>query len=144
MSSSITQFLPTLNAALNATSAVLLIAGYTMIRGRRTLRHAMLMLTAVATSTAFLACYLTYHALTGRHPFPPGPLHSMYLAILASHSILAAAVPPMVLLTLWRAYRRQWDKHLRLARWALPIWLYVSVTGVVVYWMLYHLAPGVG
>lgn len=138
---------PLLNATLNGASAVFLLAAYGLIKARRFAAHASMMLAAVVTSTAFLACYLTYHWLRARQGitvtrFPPGALRPVYLTILTSHTILAVVILPLVALTLVRAGRRQWALHRRVSNWAFPIWLYVSVTGVVIYWMLYHVAPG--
>jgi uncharacterized membrane protein YozB (DUF420 family) len=135
--------LPAVNAGLNATAAVLLVIGYLAIRlGRRRL-HAGLMLAAVCISALFLASYLYYHFVeTGGQPtYYSGPpsLRGVYLAILWSHIVLATLIVPLAALTLYRAARDQLARHRRLARWTLPIWLYVSVTGVVVYWMLYEL-----
>ena len=133
--------LPTLNAALNGTSAVLLVFGYRFIRRREIRAHRACMLAAFGVSTLFLISYLTYHYQVGSVRFPgSGWLRGLYLTILASHTFLAALVPPLAIVTLWRAVAERFDKHRRLARWTLPIWLYVSITGVIVYWMLYHLA----
>jgi putative membrane protein len=133
--------LPTVNAALNAASAVLLFAGWRAIRAGRRDVHRALMLSAFGSSTLFLASYLTRVALTGTHRFPgSGLLRAAYLAVLASHTLLAVAALPLVLRTLFLALRERLPEHRRIARWTLPIWLYVSVTGVVVYVMLYHLA----
>lgn len=137
---------PPLNASLNGASAVFLVIGYGFIKGRRFAAHATMMIAAFLTSTLFLACYLTYHYLRFRQKifvtrFPPSPLRPLYFAILISHSILAAVIVPMVLITLWHATRRSWPRHRALALWTFPLWLYVSVTGVVIYWMLYHVAP---
>lgn len=134
--------LPSVNATLNATSALLLVLGFRAIRaGRRETHHAF-MLAAVASSILFLAGYLTRIALTGTHRFPgEGALRAAYLAVLGSHTLLAALAVPLVLRTLFLAFRARFPDHRRLARWTLPVWLYVSVTGVVVYVMLYHLAP---
>ena len=132
--------LPAVNACLNATSAVLLVAGYRAIRAGRRETHQRLMLAAFSVSVLFLVCYLIYHAQVGSVPFQgQGPVRKVYFAILISHTILAALVPPLAGVTLYRAWKGRFDKHRRLARIALPVWLYVSVTGVVVYWMLYHL-----
>ena len=132
---------PALNASLNATTAVLVGTGYGLIRARRVALHRACMLAAFATSTAFLACYLWYHAHMGSKHFPgSGVSRAAYLAILGSHTVLAAVTVPLVLVTLWRGLRNVHPQHERLARWTLPIWLYVSVTGVVVYWMLYRVA----
>jgi len=132
--------LPTVNAALNATSAVLLFAGWRAIRAGRRDVHRALMLCACGSSTLFLASYLTRIALTGTHRFPgTGLLRAAYLVVLGSHTVLAVAALPLVLRTLFLALRERFPEHRRIARWTLPIWLYVSVTGVVVYVMLYHL-----
>jgi putative membrane protein len=139
------EVLPSVNAALNGTSAVLALAGWIAIRrGRREL-HRALMLAAVSASALFLVSYLTRVALTGTHRFPgSGWAKALYLAVLASHTVLAAAAAPMVLRTLFLALRDRLPEHRRLARWTLPVWLYVSVTGVIVYLALYHLAPALG
>jgi uncharacterized membrane protein YozB (DUF420 family) len=132
--------LPAVNATLNATSAVFLLAGYVMIRSRRTELHKKCMLAALASSALFLTCYVVYHANTGSRPFPgQGPARLAYFAILITHVILAAAILPLALTTASRGLRAQYDRHVRIARWTLPIWLYVSVTGVVIYLMLYQL-----
>jgi len=135
--------LPTLNAALNATSGVLLVAGWRAIRaGRRVERHRRLMLAALAVSTAFLAGYLVRVALTGTHRWPGGGVaRTVYLTVLLSHTALAALVPPLVAVTLWLARKGRFPAHRRVARWTFPIWAYVSATGVLVYLMLYQLAP---
>ena len=132
--------LPALNATLNAIAASLLTLGYVMIRRRRIEAHRRLMLAAFATSALFLISYLVYHANVGSRPFPgQGPIRAVYLAILLTHIVLAAAILPMALITLSRALRERFDRHVAIARWTLPIWLYVSVTGVIVYVMLYRL-----
>jgi len=132
--------LPTLNASLNATAAVLLVAGYLMIRRGRREAHRRLMLAAFTVSTLFLVSYLVYHFEVGSVRFTKtGPIRTLYFAILISHTVLAAAVPPLAVLALWRALRGRLEAHRRIARWTLPIWLYVSATGVAVYWMLYRL-----
>lgn len=132
--------MPAINAALNGTSAVLLTAGYLFIRRRRIAAHKACMLSAFATSAIFLACYLVYHYHVGHVEFQgTSPVRLVYLAILASHVLLAFLVLPLSLTTLYHAFRNNLDRHRRIARWTLPIWLYVSVTGVVVYWMLYGL-----
>jgi protein SCO1/2/putative membrane protein len=134
-------WLPTVNAALNATSAVLITVGYSFIRRRRMKPHVFCMLGAVLISSLFLTSYLYYHYFHGATPFPgSGWTRPVYFSILISHTILAALVAPMVLTTLFFALRGQFQRHRRIARWTLPIWLYVSVTGVVVYWFLYHFA----
>ncbi len=132
--------LPTINASLNALSAILLLAGWRAIRARRRERHRALMLSALASSTLFLVGYLSRLALTGTHRFPgAGAARVAYLAVLGSHTLLAAAALPLVLGTLHLALRGRFQAHRRLAGWTFPVWLYVSATGVVVYLMLYHL-----
>ena len=132
--------LPLLNAFLNSLSAVLLCSGYIAIRYRCVALHKTCMLSAVGTSTLFLMSYLTYHYHAGSKPFTgQGSIRLVYFTILISHTILAAVIVPLVLLTLTRAWKAQWTRHRRLARWTLPLWLYVSVTGVVIYFMLYQL-----
>lgn len=132
--------LPAVNASLNALSATFLVAGYWMVRQRRIGAHRACMLAALACSILFLASYLFYHSQVGSMRFQgTGLLRTFYLAVLLTHSALAAAVPILAAITLTRALRGRFDKHVAIARWTLPIWLYVSVTGVLVYWMLYHL-----
>lgn len=130
---------PALNAALNGTAAVLLLAGYTFIRRRQVTAHRICMVAAFLTSTAFLISYLMYHARVGSVPFQgQGWIRPVYFFILFTHIVLAAAIVPLALVTLSRALREQFDRHKRIARWTLPLWLYVSVTGVVIYFLLYH------
>ena len=132
--------LPALNAMLNTTSALLLLRGYVLIRQRRMEAHKKTMLAACTTSALFLASYLVYHYNVGSVRFTgTGAVRVVYLSILLTHTVLAAVVAPMALLTLHRAWTGKLDRHRRLAKITLPIWLYVSVTGVVVYLMLYHL-----
>jgi putative membrane protein len=132
--------LPALNAFLNATSAALLASGYRMIRAGRRETHRRLMLAAFATSTLFLISYLTYHFQVGSVRFQKtGWIRMLYFGVLVTHTVLAAAVPPLALVTLYRAAKGRFESHRRIARITLPVWLYVSVTGVVVYVMLYHL-----
>ena len=135
--------LPTVNAVLNATSAVLLTAGYVAIRRRRVAAHKFCMLTALGVSVAFLASYLYYHLVVkGGEPTRftgEGCVRGAYLAILGTHTVLAAVAAPLAVATAYLGLRGRLARHVRLARWTLPIWLYVSVTGVVVYTMLYHL-----
>ena len=132
--------LPSINAFLNATAAVLLVWGYTLIRRKRIETHRKVMTAAFVTSCLFLICYLVYHAQVGSKHFEhTGPIRTVYLSILGTHTILAAAVPVLAIITLRRGLAGRYDRHRRIARWTLPIWLYVSVTGVVVYVMLYHL-----
>jgi len=132
--------LPLVNASLNGIATVLLLVGYVCIRQRRIAAHRAAMVSAFATSVLFLISYLVYHAHAGSRPFPgQGPIRVVYFVILISHIILAATIPPLAGITVWRAYRRRFDRHMKIARWTLPLWLYVSVTGIVVYWMLYQL-----
>ena len=132
--------LPALNATLNGISAILIVIGYVLIRRGQRTWHKRFMLSALVSSTAFLASYVTYHAHIGSKPFPgTGPIRVIYFAILIPHVILAAVIVPLVLMTTTRALRAQFDRHVAIARWTLPLWLYVSVTGVVVYVMLYQL-----
>jgi putative membrane protein len=136
--------LPAVNAFLNATSAVLVVLAYRAIRRLEIQRHRALMLSAAATSALFLVSYLTYHAQVGSvHFTAQGLPRAVYFAVLVSHTILAVVTLPLVLRTLYLGLKRRDDRHRRIARWTLPIWLYVSVTGVVVYIMLYHLYPPV-
>jgi putative membrane protein len=132
--------LATLNAALNATSAVLLASGYAMIRRRRIAAHRAFMIAAWIVSVMFLASYTVYHVFAGSRPYAgTGWLRGVYFVILISHVVLAAAVVPLAVTTLVRGLASRFEAHVRIARWTLPIWLYVSVTGVVVYVMLYRL-----
>lgn len=132
--------LPTLNASLNGIAAALLIWGWTLIRRKRIETHRRVMLAAFGVSVLFLISYLVYHYTVGSVRFQKtGTIRTVYLSILLTHTILAAAVPFLATITLVRGLRQKYDKHRRIARWTLPIWLYVSVTGVVVYWMLYRL-----
>lgn len=131
--------LPHVNAVLNATSAVLLSLGYLQIRSGRRNAHRACMIAAVVTSTLFLVSYVFYHLQVGSVPYNGhGPMRSVYYAILISHVLLAVAIIPLVIVTLARALRERFDTHRRLARVTLPLWGYVSVTGVLVYWMLYR------
>jgi putative membrane protein len=132
--------LPAVNATLNATAAVLLTWGYILIRRRHIAAHRKVMMAAFATSSVFLCCYLIYHYNVGSVRFPrTGTIRIVYLSILATHTALAATVPPLAVVTLSRGLRERFDRHRKIARWTLPVWLYVSVTGVVVYWMLYRM-----
>jgi putative membrane protein len=134
--------LPDLNAALNSLSAVFLLAGYRFIRSKNIEAHRRCMLAAFACSMLFLISYLIYHYQVGSVPFKgEGTIRAVYFTILITHTILAAAVVPLVLVTLTRALKARFEAHRRIARWTLPIWLYVSITGVLVYWMLYWLVP---
>ena len=132
--------LPALNAALNASSAVLLFTGWLLIRAGRREAHKRAMLAALGCSALFLCSYLVYHAQVGSVRFQGrGAIRTVYFAILISHTILAVAVVPLAVVTVVRALQARFDRHRRIARIALPIWGYVSVTGVIVYWMLYRL-----
>ena len=132
--------LPAVNASLNATSSVLLATGWVFIRRREISRHRACMLAAFVTSALFLTSYLVYHAKVGSVPYPgQGALRTIYYAILLTHVLLAASILPLALVTLSRALAARFDRHTRIARWTVPIWLYVSVTGVVIYVMLYRL-----
>ena len=132
--------LPAVNATLNATSAVLLSIGWWLIRRGRVAQHRRVMIAAFCTSVAFLVSYLTYHAQVGSVRFTKhGPIRAVYFTILLTHTVLAAAIVPLVLTTLSRGLKRQDARHRAIARWTLPLWLYVSVTGVIVYLMLYRL-----
>ena len=130
---------PVINATLNGTSAVLLLAGRWQIKRGRMAAHRAFMLTAVCTSTLFLASYLYYHWHVGSVHFQgQGWSRPVYFTILISHTILAATIVPLVIITLSRALRERFDRHRAIARWTFPLWLYVSCTGVIVYFMLYH------
>ena len=132
--------LPAVNATLNSIAAVLLVCGYVLIRSGRVAQHRVCMLAAFVTSTLFLVSYLVYHAQVGSYPFTgQGPVRIVYFTLLISHVSLAVLILPLALVTLRRGLRRDDTRHVAIARWTLPIWLYVSVTGVVVYWMLYQL-----
>jgi len=132
--------LPHLNAALNATATVLLVTGWLLIKRRRIPQHRAVMIAAVITSAAFLTSYVIYHANAGSKPFPgTGAIRTIYFAILIPHVILAAVSLPPILITFARGLRRDDQRHRRIARWTLPVWLFVSVTGVIVYVMLYRL-----
>jgi putative membrane protein len=132
--------LPSVNAALNALSAILLMAGYIFVRSRNIKAHKTCMLAAFASSILFLISYLVYHYQVGSVPFKgQGGIRLVYFTILLTHTILATTVVPLALVTLFRAFKERFDRHRHIARWTFPIWLYVSVTGVVVYWMLYQI-----
>jgi len=132
--------LPAVNATLNGLAAILLSIGYLLIRRGRVAQHRAVMLTAFCTSVLFLTSYLVYHAHVLSKPFPGhGPIRVLYFGVLLSHTILAATVPVLAVITLSRGLSGRYDRHRAIARWTLPIWLYVSITGVVVYFMLYRL-----
>ena len=133
--------LPAVNARLNALSGVFLVSGYAFIRMRRVARHRACMLAALVTSALFLVCYIIYHAQVGSVRFPRyGVVRTVYFTILITHVTLAATVLPLALVTAARGLRADYGRHRKVARWAFPIWLYVSVTGVLVYLLLYK--PG--
>src|SRR5579875_2503726 len=133
-------YFPAIEACLNSLSAILLAMGFVFIRKKRIRAHKRCMLSAFAASCLFLVFYLAEHYLHGVIYFRGrGGIRTLYLALLGTHTVLAAVIVPLVLITLYRAWRERFDLHKRIARWALPIWLYVSVTGVVIYWMLFHL-----
>jgi uncharacterized membrane protein YozB (DUF420 family) len=130
---------PALNASLNATCAFLLLTGYFFIRNKKILAHKICMICAFIVSILFLISYLYYHADHGSTPFlRQGWIRLVYFSILISHTILAVVIVPLALITLYRAWKVQFDKHVKIARITFPIWLYVSITGVVIYWMLYR------
>jgi uncharacterized membrane protein YozB (DUF420 family) len=132
--------LPALNAILNSCATVLLLTGYALIRSGQRDAHRNVMIAALVCSTLFLTSYLIYHAQVGSVKFQgTGAVRTLYLSILLTHTVLAAAVPVLAIITVVHAWRKRWAQHRRIARWTLPIWLYVSVTGVVVYWMLYQI-----
>jgi uncharacterized membrane protein YozB (DUF420 family) len=131
--------LPALNATLNGTSAILLAYGYWLIRNGRKQQHKRVMITAFSVSILFLISYVVYHAQVGSVHYPhTGALRAVYLTILFTHTVLAATVPVLAIITLRRGLRGKFDRHRAIARWTLPIWMYVCVTGVVVYLMLYQ------
>ena len=131
--------LPAVNATLNATSGILLLIGYFLIRARRIELHRRFMIAAFTTSALFLICYVVYHAQVGSVPFPRhGFVRPLYFTILITHVVLAASVPPLAIVTLTRGLKGRYPAHRKIARWTFPIWLYVSVTGVLVYVLLYQ------
>jgi len=140
---SVLSFLPSLNAGLNMTSAILLILGLVFIRQGAWTGHALCMCSALGTSTLFLISYLVYHYFHGSTPFPgQGWIRPVYFTVLISHTILAVTVVPLALVTLLRALKSKFESHVKVARITFPIWLYVSITGVVIYWMLYRVSYG--
>ena len=133
-----------LNATLNGTSAILLLGGYTAIRQSKISLHKRFMISAFVVSCAFLISYLIFHYRVGHVPFQGrGWIRPVYFVLLASHTILAIVIVPMILITLRRAFTERFDKHRAIARWTLPLWFYVCVTGVIVYWMVYQMYPPV-
>ena len=134
--------LPAVNASLNSLSAVLLLTGYVFIRRKNQIAHRNCMVAALAASTLFLISYLTYHYTAGRTTFrDPAWFRPFYLALLLSHTVLAVAIIPLIFVTASRAFKARFEQHRKIARWTWPIWMYVSVTGVVIYFLLYHLFP---
>lgn len=140
--------LPAVNASLNGVSFILLAMGYRNIKRGNKTAHRNCMVAAFCTSIVFLACYLTYHGYLAvvLHEGPTRFLHPawfrpIYLTILLTHTVLAAAIVPLILITLWRARKERFEKHKKIARWTLPLWMYVSVTGVVIYLLLYQIFP---
>jgi len=134
--------LPSVNASLNGVAAVLLVFGFYLIRHKRVQTHKKVMISAFVTSSLFLICYIVYHVQVGAkstHFMKTGFIRPVYFSILISHTMLALTVPVLAIITLNRGLSSRFDKHRKIARWTLPIWLYVSVTGVVVYLMLYHM-----
>jgi len=135
-----TSYLPSINAGLNSTCALLLAAGYLFIRNKQVRAHKLCMLSAFTVSVLFLISYLIYHYQVGSIPFKgQGWIRTVYFTVLISHTVLAVTIVPLVLITLRRALTGSFERHKRIARWTLPLWLYVSITGVMVYWMLYGL-----
>ncbi|MBK7991980.1 MAG: DUF420 domain-containing protein [Blastocatellia bacterium] len=133
---------PTFNAILNATSSIFMIAGYIFIRRNNKTAHRNCMIGAMMSSSLFLISYLIYHAFHGSTKFTGvGLVRNIYLTILLTHTTLAVVVLPLVITTFYRGWKSNFQRHVRIARWTFPIWLYVSVTGVIVYFMLYHLYP---
>ena len=134
--------LPAVNASLNGLSAVLLTAGFYFIRRKNVPAHRLCMLAAVVASVLFLACYLTYHFKAGRTIFRDPPwFRPIYLTLLFTHTLLAVTIIPMIIITLSRALKQRFDLHKKIARWTWPIWMYVSVTGVIIYLLLYKVFP---
>ncbi len=134
--------LPALNATLNAISAIFLACGYFFIRRKNILAHRNCMISAFCTSTVFLVCYLVYHFNVGRTNFVKPPwFRPIYLTLLLTHTVLAVVIVPMIFITLSRALRAKFDLHKKIARWTWPLWMYVSVTGVIIYFLLYQIFP---
>ena len=134
--------LPAVNACLNSASAILLLAGYGYIRKKNQNAHRNCMIGALCTSTLFLACYLYYHAHAGRTTFrDPSWFRPFYLVLLLTHTVLAVAILPLIVMTVVRALRERFDRHRKIARWTWPLWMYVSVTGVLIYLLLYQVFP---
>jgi len=135
-------FLPPLQAGLNILAALLLTSGYFFIRKQNRLAHRRCMVSALFVSSLFTVSYLYYHSQVGNVAFAgEGLIRPVYFTLLTSHIFLAALIIPMVLTTVWRIFQKQTERHRRLARWTLPVWLYVSVTGIMIYVMAFHLYP---
>ena len=140
--SALLAYLPALNAVLNGASAAFLAVGYVLIRRRKASAHRRCMLSAFTASTLFLVGYVTLRYFAGMTRFTgQGWIRPIYFTILISHTILAAVIVPLAVITLFQGWTGRFDRHVRIARWTLPLWLYVSFTGVLVYWILYHLYP---
>ena len=136
------EILPSLNATLNGAAAICIFVGWRCIKAKRPDLHRNWMIAAIACSALFLGFYLTRFALTGVHTYPaPDWTRTVYLSVLGTHTVLAATVPFLVGRSVWLAYKKRFEAHRRIVRFTLPIWSYVSVTGVLIYWMLYHLGP---
>jgi uncharacterized membrane protein YozB (DUF420 family) len=135
--------LPAVNATLNGLSAIFLTAGFVFIKRGNKMAHRNCMISAFCTSVIFLACYLTYHITvrTVTHFVNPAWFRPIYLTLLATHTLLAVVIVPLILMTLWRAKQENFEAHKKIARWTWPLWLYVSVTGVVIYLLLYRIFP---
>lgn len=135
-------YMPHVQAVLNATATVLLFVGYIYIKGSHRLAHRNCMIAALVVSTVFLVSYLTYHGQVGYQPFEgQGPIRPVYFTLLFSHIILSGVIVPMVLITVFYALKGNFNKHPRIARWTLPIWLYISISGVIVYILAFHVYP---
>ena len=134
--------LPAVNASLNGLSAVFLVSGFVCIRRKNVVMHRRFMVSAVVTSALFLVCYITYHSKAGRTIFLNPPwFRPIYLTLLLTHTVLAVTIVPLIIITLSRALRQRFDRHKKIARWTWPLWMYVSVTGVIIYLLLYQIFP---
>ena len=134
--------LPAINASLNALSAIFLTSGFIFIKQKKQAAHHNCMITACCTSALFLTCYIIYHAQAGRTVFrDPDWFRPIYLTLLLTHTVLAVIIVPLAIVTLSRALRQRFDLHKKIARWTWPIWMYVSITGVIIYFLLYHIFP---
>ena len=134
--------LPAVNASLNGLSAVFLVSGFVCIQRKNVVMHRRFMVSAVVTSALFLVCYITYHSKAGRTIFLNPPwFRPIYLTLLLTHTVLAVTIVPLIIITLSRALRQRFDRHKKIARWTWPLWMYVSVTGVIIYLLLYQIFP---